>query len=149
MVTSPHHPRIYPRNLLKTELLQVESGKIIKIKFTHFNIDVCGGIDVCSCDHVQIIDGDWSTLMGKSCGISTRDQTDPLFFQPPSITSRSRTVAVLFTTDAEYPRTGWSIAWAAVTPGHQFSNQQNVSQRCKCRVQPRLPWQPLQQPGRR
>ena len=90
------------------------------MKFTHFNIDVCGGIDVCSCDHVQIIDGDWSTLMGKSCGISTRDQTDPLFFQPPSITSRSRTVAVLFTTDAEYPRTGWSIAWAAVTPGHHI-----------------------------
>ena len=132
MVTSPHHPRIYPRNLLKTELLLVESGTILKMKFTHFNIDVCGGIDVCSCDHVQIIDGDWSTLMGKSCGISTRDQTDPLFFQPPSITSRSRTVAVLSTTDAEYPRTGWSIAWAAVTPGHHFSNQQNVSQRCKC-----------------
>merc|ERR1719350_896022 len=37
-VTSPNHPDNYPNNLDKTVTLQVESGKILRLEFTHFAV---------------------------------------------------------------------------------------------------------------
>ena len=38
VVTSPNHPDKYPNNLHKTETLEVESGKILRLEFTSFAV---------------------------------------------------------------------------------------------------------------
>ena len=116
-VTSPNHPLVYLYNLRKTETITVESGKVLRLKFTHFNVEVCGDVDTCLCDYLKISDGDGTILMDRSCGISTSDPSDPLYFSPPVITTRSNTVDIFFHTDDDFVRTGWSLSWTAVTPG--------------------------------
>ena len=116
VVTSPNHPGNYPNNVEKTETIQVESGKIMMLVFTHFDVYgySCGFNDfttVCTCDYVNITDGDGTTLMGQSC-------SRPWSFQPPIMLSRSNTVEVFFRTNGEYyDMSGWSLSWSALTPG--------------------------------
>ena len=117
VITSPNHPGKYPLNLDKTQTLQVETGKILRLEFTHFAVWVCGSITACSCDYVKITDGDGTTLMDNSCGYSSRDPSDPLYFMPPVITTRSNSVDIFFHTDDYLSSTGWSLSWTAVTPG--------------------------------
>ena len=120
VLTSPNHPDNYPNNLDKTEIIEVESGKILRLEFTHFAVRV-SCITTCSCDFVKITDWDGTTLMDNSCGYSDdRDPSDFDYFQPPIITTRSNRVEIFFHTDGdEYTRTGWSLSWSAVTPGEK------------------------------
>ena len=117
VVTSPNHPDIYPRNINKTETIEVESGKILRLEFTHFSVIICGNFTTCSCHFVKITDGDGTTLMDKSCGFSDRDPSSPSYFLPPIITTRSNRVEIFFNTDASDTQPGWSLSWSAVTPG--------------------------------
>ena len=118
-MTSPNHPAIYTNKLRKTERIQIESGNILRLKFTHFEVDACDDIDTCSCDFVKITDGDGTTLMDKSCGISSRHPSDTFFFLPPVLISKSRTVDIYFHTDDYFAGMGWSLSWTAVTPGQK------------------------------
>ena len=54
-VTSPNYPANYPPHIEKTEKIQVEIGKVLRLEFTSFDVSVC---DNCTCDHVEIKDGD-------------------------------------------------------------------------------------------
>ena len=133
VVTSPNHPDNYPRNLDKTQTIEVESGKILRLEFTHFAVRTCGDITDCSCDFVKITDGDGTTLMDNSCGHSSRDPSDSdnscgysdedpsheKYFQPPIIMTRSNRMEVFFHTDGSKTHTGWSLSWSAVTPGEK------------------------------
>merc|ERR1719500_732127 len=103
-VTSPNYPNNYPNGLLKTETIQVEEGLILSLQFTAFDIE---SHSTCAYDHLTITDGDGTTLMEKSCGSSL----------PATITSRTNSVTLIFTTDDSYAKTGWSVNWTAVTPG--------------------------------
>ena len=95
---------MYPANVERTERIQVEIGKVLRLEFTQFDVWSCGN---CTCDHVEIKDGEGKTLMDKSCGNSL----------PPVIVTNSNTVEIFFRTDAIRARSGWSLSWAAVTPG--------------------------------
>ena len=107
VVTSPNHPGNYPDNLNKTEILEVESGKILRLEFTRFAVWSCH-IKYCgTCDFVKITDGDGTTLMDNSCGYSL----------PSTITTRTNTVEIFFHTDGDRTYAGWSLSWIAVTPG--------------------------------
>ena len=119
VVTSPNYPDDYPPNLDKTETIQVESGKVLRLEFTHFAVGPCGDITTCSCRFVKITDGDGTTLMDNSCGYSDRDPSDSLYFLPPIITTRSNRVEIFFHTDGSGTRPGWSLSWSAVTPGEK------------------------------
>ena len=122
VVTSPNHPGPYPPNLDKTQTIEVESGKILRLEFTHFAVWVCGDINTCSCDFVKITDGDGTTLMDNSCGYSDRDPSDwnySDYFLPPIITTRSNRVEIFFHTDGIHTEPGWSLSWSAVTPGEK------------------------------
>ena len=116
VVTSPNHPGNYPHNLNKTEIIEVESGKILRLEFTHFAVWSCGNFNTCPCDFVKITDGDGTTLMDNSCGYSS-DPSYHLYFLPPIITTRSNKVEIFFHTDEINSKTGWSISWSAVAPG--------------------------------
>ena len=76
----------------------------MRLEFTQFDVWSCGN---CTCDHVEIKDGEGKTLMDKSCGNSLL----------PVIVTNSNTVEIFFRTDAIRARSGWSLSWAAVTPG--------------------------------
>ena len=117
VVTSPNHPSNYPNNLDKTQFIEVESGKILRLEFTHFVVagrpsDGCEGWDF-----VKITDGDGTTLMDNSCGYS--DPNWSPHFQPPIITTRSNRVEIFFHTDGSGTASGWSLSWSEVTPGEK------------------------------
>jgi len=107
----------------KTEIIEVESGKILRLEFTHFAVYACNDINTCPCDFVKITDGDGTILMNKSCGYSdpsslTFGVSSSNYFLPPIITTRSNRVEIFFHTDTD-TRTGWSLSWSAVTPGEK------------------------------
>ena len=120
VVTSPNYPRDYPNNLNKTEIIEVESGKILRLEFTHFDVD---WESTCQYDFVKITDGDGTTLMDNSCGyslgVSYVGPSSPKYFLPPIITTRSNRVEIFFHTDGSDTKTGWSLSWSAVTPGEK------------------------------
>ena len=116
VVTSPNHPDDYPDNLDKTQTIEVESGKILRLEFTYFAVWVCD-ITTCPCDFVKITDGDGTTLMNNSCGYS--DPSSSVYFLPPIITTRSNRVEIFFHTDGSHTQAGWSLIWSAVTPGEK------------------------------
>ena len=125
VVTSPNFPGYYPHNLDKTEKIQVESGKILRLEFTSFDVWACGRtpVDTCACDFVKITDGDGTTLMDKSCGYSWVPPSSSGYFLPPIITTRSNRVEIFFHTNDYWTGsgtwTGWSLSWTAVTPGEK------------------------------
>ena len=82
----------------------------------------------CQFDYVKITDGDGTTLMDNSCGSSSLDPSNPGYFQPSTITTRTNTVEIFFHTDASGTRPGWSLSWIAVTPGSkEFIQTASVS----------------------
>ena len=99
---------------MKTETIQVEIGKVLRLEFTRFAVWFC---DDCTCDHVEIKDGDGKTLMDKSCGDSSSSPSSSGHFQPPVIVTNTNTVEIFFHTDGSNTRPGWSLSWVAVTPG--------------------------------
>ena len=106
VVTSPNYPDNYPNNLERTYTIQVGEGLIISLQFSAFDIE---SHSTCRYDHLTITDGDGTTLMEKSCGSSL----------PATITSMSNTVKLVFRSDSSETETGWSVEWAAVTPGFE------------------------------
>ena len=114
VVTSPNYPAKYPPHIEKTEKIEVEIGKVLRLEFTRFDVSVC---DNCTCDHVEIKDGDGKTLMEKSCGYSSTSPSSSGYFQPPVIVTNTNTVEIFFHTDATGSKSGWRLIWAAVIPG--------------------------------
>ena len=121
VVTSPNHPDNYPHNLDKTEIIEVESGKILRLEFTHFEVWACD-ISTCSCDYVKITDGDGTILMDKSCGYSSEDPSSSEYFLPPMITTMTNKAEIFFHTDDNANQPGWSLSWTAITPGFNALN---------------------------
>ena len=119
-VASPNHPGNYPipHGLDKKEQITVDSGKILRLEFTHFAVSIGGSINTCSDDFVKITDGDGTTLMDNSCGFS--DLVDPShswYFQPPIITTKTNKVEIYFHTNDNTARPGWSLRWTALAEG--------------------------------
>ena len=123
-VSSPNYPNNYPDGLEKTELIQVEQGKVLSLEFTAFDIDfdpVLCDLN-CNCDHVTIKDGDGTTLMGKTCGSSLNGTA---IFEgrligsslPPVIVSRTNSIGIFFKTGSLAAKSGWSANWKAEAPG--------------------------------
>ena len=116
--TSPNYPGNYPDNLEKTQTIQVESGKILRLEFTDFAVWWASD---CQGDHVKITDGDGTTLMDNSCGYSSVEASSSFFFLPPNITTTTNTVNIFFKTDGSDAQPGWSLSWSAMTPGLSFN----------------------------
>ena len=91
----------------------------MSLQFTAFDIV---RHSYCGYDHLTIMDGDGTNLMQKSCGSSSYGYIYPIGNQsrrslPATITSRTNTVKLVFSTDGGDTKTGWSVEWTAVTPG--------------------------------
>ena len=115
VVTSPNYPLHYPNNIEKLMKIQVESGKILRLEFTFF--EVVGELQS-KCqnfDFVKIIDGDGTTLMDKSCGSSSDPTSSTDYFLPPILTTKSNKVEIFFHTNGGGAWGGWSLSWSAVS----------------------------------
>ena len=110
VLTSPNHPGLYPPNLNKTQTIVVESGKILRLNFTSFDVHGFPSQSPCD-DFVKITDGNGTTLMDNSCGYLIGG------YLPRIITTRSNRVEIFFHTNGIYQSTGWNLSWSAVTPG--------------------------------
>ena len=58
-------PGHYPNNLFKRETIEVESGMMLRMEFTHFEIWVGFDINTCFADWLNITDGDGTSLMNN------------------------------------------------------------------------------------
>ena len=105
-LTSPNYPSNYPDNLDRTDVIVVEQGLFIAIKFTAFIVhaDMSG---IKCFDHLTLTEGDGTPLLVKTCGSDL----------PPDLTSDTGTVRVIFHTSSIYVRPGWRLEWTAVSPG--------------------------------
>jgi len=101
---SPNYPSEYPNEFYKREEIKVSEGKTIKIKFTAFHVE--SGPN-CRYDWVQIIDGDSTVLLRKTCGTTI----------PAEIQSKTNIVRVIFHTDYSETRSGWKLTWSLVSTG--------------------------------
>ena len=117
VVTSPNYPGYYPNSLETTQTIQVKSGRVLRLKFTFFAVQVCDNIDTCSCDYVKITDGNENILMDKRCGFSSGTAPPSIRFLPPFIWTRNSKVNILFSTDSSMKSPGWSLNWDTVDPG--------------------------------
>ena len=119
--TSPNYPEDYPDNVEKINTIQVENEKRVLLEFTDLAVWVCGGVDTCSCDHVNVTDETGAALMNKTCGYSNRKPKEKLYFKPPVIKSKSNTVRIFFHSDGLYTRNGWSLKWISISAGQNFT----------------------------
>ena len=101
---SPNYPSAYPNKFDKTENIVVAEGKTVKIKFTAFNVESHSS---CRYDWVQIIDGDSTVLLSKTCGTTI----------PAEIQSKTNNVRVIFHTDYSETRSGWKLTWSLASTG--------------------------------
>ena len=115
--TSPNYPKDYPDNVEKIKTIQVEKEKRVLLEFTDLAVWVCGGVDTCSCDHVNVTDETGAALMNKTCGYSNRKPIERLYFKSPVIKSTSNTVRIFFHSDGLYTRNGWSLKWISISAG--------------------------------
>ena len=97
---SPNHPQFYPSNLTSTHHVTVETGLILSIEFTAFDIkQVTGARGQCHSDCLLVTDGDGTVLLEKSCGWPGRLQLGDERVDlpvPPKMKSRSNTVNFIF-----------------------------------------------------
>ena len=119
VITSPNHPGYYPHNIDKRERITLETGKILRLEFTAFAVDVGFHTPTdrpCTEDFVRITDGDGTTLMDNSCGNSIHP-SDSMYFQPPIITTKTNEVEIYFHTNDNLAASGWSLRWTALAEG--------------------------------
>ena len=121
VITSPNHPDNYPHNIDKVEHITVDTGKILRLEFTAFDVSVGGSINTCPTDFVRITDGDGTTLMDNSCGYSYPPSSS-WYFQPPIITSKTNKVEIYFHTNGNKASSGWSLRWTAVEEGECYQH---------------------------
>ena len=117
VITSPNHPGNYPRYLAKTEKIQVESGKLIRLQFTYFAVYMTGSVADCRGDHVIVTDEDRTILMDKSCGYSYYQTSHSYYFLPPAILTNTNAVQVHSRNYGGYTNRGWRLGWGMVVPG--------------------------------
>ena len=115
--TSPNYPKDYPDNVEKINTIQAKSNDILLLEFTDLAVEACGGVDTCSCDHVNVTDETGAALMNKTCGYSNRKPKEKYPFKPPVIKSTSNTVRIFFHSDGLYTRNGWSLKWISISAG--------------------------------
>ena len=109
---------MYPHNLEKMHTIQVKQGLVLVMEFTLF--DITFNSNHCSRDHLTIIDGDGTTLMGRSCGYYGNINIEGESISssmPPTIISKSNVVNFFFHSDGIFTRSGWSVSWTAISPG--------------------------------
>ena len=102
LVTSPNYPKEYSASQDKQTPIKVADGSIIEILFTDFTLETES--DCNTADWVQVVDGDGTELLKKSCGTT----------KPGKITSKTNSVTIKFHSDSTKQYKGFRAEWKAV-----------------------------------
>merc|ERR1711971_240970 len=143
-IESPGHPRNYPNFRDKTYELEVDIGSAIELTFESFELERPHSRRGCIWDWVEVIDGDGTILMRKSCGGSRSNITggiadirgglrsDPRSSPVQSslgaqkkVTSRSNSMVDEFHSDRAVNGKGFSATWKKVASAQAFRPPQN------------------------
>jgi len=136
-IESPGHPRNYPIHRDKTYDLEVETGSSIELTFERFEMERPHSRRGCIWDWVEVIDGDGTILMRKSCGGSRSEISGGIkdirseisgitgTSLQKKVTSRTNKMAVEFHSDRGVTGPGFSATWKKVPSRTAFTPPQN------------------------
>ena len=102
VIMSQNYPSNYRANQDKDYLITVEDGKLVSLWLTSFMLE---SHSQCAYDWIQVIDGDGSVLLDKTCGDS----------KPPTLTSKTKSITVKFHSDRSRQRSGFRAEYEAVS----------------------------------
>ena len=103
VVQSPNYPSDYPSSYNEEKVVVVPEGKLIDVEFdSNFGMETCNSN--CGCDYVMVTDGDGTILLPKTCGAT----------KPPTFTSRTNKISVLFHSDGSNNYQGFKLSWKSV-----------------------------------
>ena len=102
-VTSPNHPKSYPENSRKEEIITVTQGFHVELTFLVFNVEA-GKNKKCVFDWVQIFDKNGTPLTPKLCGSEV----------PKPVTSETNGMKVKFSSDYSMNFDGFRARWKQV-----------------------------------
>jgi len=101
-IISPNYPENYPNKNDTKYSISVEEGHVVSLQFTAFNIEF---ESTCSYDWVQVLDGDGTMLLKKSCGNEI----------PDKIESRTNKIVIKFHSDDSKTYSGFKAEYEAIS----------------------------------
>ncbi|NP_445784.3 cubilin precursor [Rattus norvegicus] len=101
IIESPGHPNVYPRGVNCTWHVVVQRGQLIRLEFSSFYLEFHYN---CTNDYLEIYDTAAQTFLGRYCGKSI----------PPSLTSNSNSIKLIFVSDSALAHEGFSINYEAI-----------------------------------
>jgi len=100
-VKSTNYPANYPDNEDKEFPITVADGHVISLMFTDWQIEAHAS---CAYDWLQVVDGDGSVLLDKTCGDT----------KPGKITSKTKSLKIKFFSDSSVNFKGFRAEYEAV-----------------------------------
>ncbi|XP_051007258.1 cubilin [Acomys russatus] len=100
-IESPGHPNIYPSGVNCTWHVVVQRGQLIRLEFDSFSLEFHYN---CTNDYLEIYDTVAQISLGRYCGKSI----------PPSLTSSSHSIKLVFVSDSALAHEGFSIKYKAI-----------------------------------
>ncbi|XP_006894385.1 PREDICTED: cubilin-like [Elephantulus edwardii] len=95
-IQSPGYPYVYPHGVNCTWHILVETGQQIRLKFKKFHLEFHYN---CTNDFLEVYDTGSNTFLGRYCGTSF----------PPSLTSNSNSLMLIFVADSHLAHEGFQI----------------------------------------
>uniref|UniRef100_A0A8C6W9S3 Cubilin n=1 Tax=Nannospalax galili TaxID=1026970 RepID=A0A8C6W9S3_NANGA len=100
-ILSPGHPNNYPHGVNCTWHIAVQPGQLIRLMFDEFHLDFHYN---CTSDYIEVYDVLSDISLGRYCGKSV----------PPSLTSISNSVELIFVSDSDLAHEGFLIEYEAI-----------------------------------
>ncbi|MBZ3891922.1 Cubilin [Sciurus carolinensis] len=101
IIKSPGHPSIYPSGVNCTWHILVQPGQLIRLMFDKFYLEFHYN---CTKDYLEVYDTGSGTFLGRFCGKSI----------PPSLTSSTNSIMLIFVADADLAYEGFSITYEEI-----------------------------------
>ncbi|XP_024431584.2 cubilin [Desmodus rotundus] len=100
IIQSPGHPNIYPHGINCTWYIVVQPGYLISLIFRRFHLEFHYN---CTNDYLEVYDTGSDTSLGRYCGKSI----------PPSLTSNTNSLKIVFVADSDLAYEGFLINYEA------------------------------------
>uniref|UniRef100_A0A8C0RW72 Cubilin n=1 Tax=Canis lupus familiaris TaxID=9615 RepID=A0A8C0RW72_CANLF len=100
IIQSPGHPNIYPHGINCTWHILVQPGHLIHLIFRKFHLEFHYN---CTNDYLEVYDTGSNTYLGRYCGKSI----------PPSLTSSTNSLKLIFVADSDLAYEGFLINYEA------------------------------------
>ncbi|KAM9673713.1 cubilin [Trichechus inunguis] len=100
-IQSPGHPNIYPHGINCTWHVLVQSGHLIRLSFKKFHLEFHYN---CTNDYLEVYDTGSGTSLGRYCGKSI----------PPSLTSSTNSLMLIFVADSDLAYEGFEINYEVI-----------------------------------